>query len=942
MASSSSMGVGADTLITIKVQFNNATSRFKLQLRDLSSHIFEHKLRAHLGIEHSMPITVERYSDSSRCFVTIARTDTSLYKQLYRAAKAKKKLRVRVTVTCQPTTSPPPPPVAAYESPTPVTVEDEPECDQTASEIELTPVAQDEPTQQPAQALDARETAEPQADTPERNTPDTAVAPQSFEGQEDPALVGACRAQAAMREVNLDLDDSARNTEAANLTLANFMRRAYEVRAGMTVAAAISASKTAESSEETDQADQPQSPQRPFTVCCNSCARSVPDVHFHCSICDDGDFDLCRECVNRGIGCYRDGHWLIKRTIVDGEIRASSTHIAPKSMRAVTTPSAAPSPAPAAVSLAEVTKSLEPEEPAPEYRKMGVENLLDWAPALTNRTCNCCVRAFPDADFLHCTSCDDYDLCKGCFEKNRHGHHPKHGFVPVTKDAVFDYPVASRLAPGRNARHNALCDGCDNFIRGIRHKCLDCPDWDYCSDCVKDSSFIHPTHRFVPIYEPLMERSFRAEVRTTHHGISCDGPLCRTRGRKSKYIVGDRYKCAVCHDTDFCANCEASPSNTHNKTHPLLKFRTPVRHVSVTTTGEHEDGHPLPQLGDKFQAPPTEKVVCTKKHAPTEDIAATQVQTVVDVRPSEQSEEQRPNTVGDVQHSNPSQPIAEVKASDAKTTEAEAPAKSAADGELVAVFKWDTIRDGTVMPPNQKFEQTWYIKNEGRVAWPAGCCLRYVGGDYMGALDRNHPAGISELRSAAQSSVCHDATLPGQGFPFTALMRTPDTEGRYISYWRLTAPDGTKFGHKLWCEVVVDAPCETEQPRTEAQLSETAASPPVEPREGVTVSDAEIAAAMLTLSVNEATMHSRMILPTLEHESPFASMHEEGRSGESETASETLAPTSGYEDEFEDCGGQDDWAEESDGGFMTDEEYDILDASDEEFLVEQAKMTGRK
>jgi next to BRCA1 gene 1 protein len=45
MASSSSAVAVADTLIGIKVQFNDATSRFKLPLRDLGSNVFEDKVR---------------------------------------------------------------------------------------------------------------------------------------------------------------------------------------------------------------------------------------------------------------------------------------------------------------------------------------------------------------------------------------------------------------------------------------------------------------------------------------------------------------------------------------------------------------------------------------------------------------------------------------------------------------------------------------------------------------------------------------------------------------------------------------------------------------------------------------------------------------------------------------------------------------------------------
>ncbi|KAF3058473.1 Next to BRCA1 gene 1 protein [Daldinia childiae] len=613
-------------------------------------------------------------------------------------------------------------------------------------------------------------------------------------------------------------------------------------------------------------------PKRQFTVCCNSCDRAVPDAHFHCSTCDDGDFDLCQDCVNQGITCYNEGHWLIKRYIKDGQVNYSTTHIAPKTSRSQT-------------SKAPVILPIRPAENA------------NWAPSprvwdttYNDRTCNCCVQDFPGEDFLHTAP---------------------HATITIY-GTVFDHDVSSLLSPGRNASHNAICDGCDKYVRGVRHKCLDCPDWDYCSECVKNAEFIHPNHRFVTIYEPLTDRAFRSMMRGTHYGICCDGPLCSASRVRSRYIVGVRYKCAVCHDTDFCANCEASPSNTHNKTHPLIKFKTPVRHVSVTTTGEHEDGQRLPTMGDRVRPISINSV--TAAASAHESIAATPVQTVVDVQPTEQQSPKAEETDEVKIKSEVVEP--EVAASIEKKPTSE---------ELIAVFLRDTIADGTVLPPNHTFEQVWIVRNEGTVPWPAGCSVKFVGGDYMGAVDPAHPAGIHELVSASESTVCYNALKPGQEFPFTVLMRTPDREGKVISYWRLTTPDGVKFGHKLWCDVTVQAP--------RAKVA------PVESQDEREVITSPAPASKLA--------ESQMIIPKLEHESPAASIHEKAQSeSELEAETATLAQSvqdsqDSQDDDFEDCGEDDEWAESEDG-FMTDEEYDILDASDEEYLSEQHKSASRK
>lgn len=367
-----------------------------------------------------------------------------------------------------------------------------------------------------------------------------------------------------------------------------------------------------------------------------------------------------------------------------------------------------------------------------------------------------------------------------------------------------------------------------------------------------------------------------------HHGIFCDGPLCKDGNGVQTYIRGDRYKCAVCDDLDFCASCEASPANQHNKTHPLIKFRTPVRNVSVTTMGDHQDGKPMPLMGDRCRR---------SSHKATETVAsqsanaATQVQTVADLKPTE------PKIVAP----------AEVKPEDATEIEAKSVESPVVEKELVAHFVRDVIADGTVLPPKTVFEQTWYLRNGGERAWPAGCSVKFVSGDQMCAVDPDHPASVHELISACESTTCYTEVAPGQEYGFTVLMRTPSRPGNFTSYWRLTGPDGLKFGNRLWCDIKVE-------------------EPKLVVREAPVKSEA---------SVEE----SQMVFPKLEKESPVSSVHEDVAAAVSSVASEA--------DEFEDFIEETADDEETEDGFMTDDEYDILDASDEEYLAEQEKAAKK-
>lgn len=62
-----------------------------------------------------------------------------------------------------------------------------------------------------------------------------------------------------------------------------------------------------------------------FFIDCNNCGRSVVNEHYHCSICESGDYDLCPSCVDSGVTCQGDEHWLIKRFVRDGIVINGTT-----------------------------------------------------------------------------------------------------------------------------------------------------------------------------------------------------------------------------------------------------------------------------------------------------------------------------------------------------------------------------------------------------------------------------------------------------------------------------------------------------------------------------------------------------------------------------------------------------------------------------------------
>ncbi|KAI4960788.1 hypothetical protein J4E86_002413 [Alternaria arbusti] len=726
MAATNNVPVTLDTPIVVKVLFRGQTKKFKLPLKDLGAHVLPDKLRSVLQLEAGEQVVFERYSDSAASYVTLDADKPQVYKTLFRAAKAKLKLRLRATVpgeepVAAPAPTPAPNHVVRHYQPTahPVSTE-------TLTPLGGAPVS---PVIARSPEIKPTESTSPVSPPTTVDANGEAPVPQAF---------------------------TARQSFFNNLATANY-------NSGLAFRPKPSNACTS------------------WVVYCNNCNEPMEDEHFHCSVCDGGDYDLCPACVDNGIHCPGSGHWMVKRFVKNGSVVNSTTQrIAPKVKADAEEPQQQEIPGAFTDEKQSVTYEEEP-----------------------TRTCNCCVKVLPEKEFVTCVPCEDYDLCLTCHVSNKHGHHPGHTFKPATSETVLPTLADFLCNSGRNVRHNAVCDGCDKFIYGVRHKCLNCPDWDYCSDCLKNAKFIHPRHRFVPIYEPLAEPLNSAN---RHYGIYCDGPLCKDKENLS-YIDGVRYKCAVCHDTDFCQNCEAHPSNKHNHTHPLIKFQTPVRSVSVTTLNDDKQRKSMARLGDRM---------CDRRSTSTETApvapstnAATQVQTIVDVKPSAEPQAKKEkiairdllvDSVEPVQEK-PAAPV-QVKAP-VKTEAIPIPRSETATEGLDAHFIRDTIIDGSKICAGHQFVQVWTLRNPGPNAWPRGCSVRHVGGDNMLNIDNTRPLSHVELAEASESNVLGHTVEAGEEAQFRVLMKAPQREGTAISYWRLKTPEGMPFGHRLWCDIAV-------------------------------------------------------------------------------------------------------------------------------------------
>lgn len=291
-----------------------------------------------LNIPSSQTTVFERYSDSSSSFITLDSSIPSVYKQLYRAAKAKQKLKIRVTATDKLATKPIEMPKSAsvgqdrlptrsYVHPyisDPVKAEND-----LLEESRIDSYVRKNYPSAATLVPSVKSSSESQHEEADGTTSKPSKPyywPISENGGFSDATKTAFQkkdnATAAAKEA---LADNAFETEEA-------VPRFFSAKNDFT--AVDDHSNIAEALDSMRQAsarDCCSVPSNSFTICCNNCDKPIPDAHWHCSICERGDFDLCQDCVEKGCLCDSENHWLIKRFVKGGKVINSTTEtIAPK------------------------------------------------------------------------------------------------------------------------------------------------------------------------------------------------------------------------------------------------------------------------------------------------------------------------------------------------------------------------------------------------------------------------------------------------------------------------------------------------------------------------------------------------------------------------------------------------------------------------------------
>lgn len=169
-----------------------------------------------------------------------------------------------------------------------------------------------------------------------------------------------------------------------------------------------------------------------------------------------------------------------------------------------------------------------------------------------------------------CVTCDNYDLCEACYDKNlenqkteddEHYHDVNHEWI------AYEQP---KLAAGLPAHLDSKCNACfQKPIIGVCFKCSECTHFSLCQNCF----FIKDSIAFKNLRGHKSDHNFEMFIEASNDKKNYQCHWCELS------FNNNIYKCENCFNFYFCEKCFIKRENyttnmatTHKKYHKFIKL----------------------------------------------------------------------------------------------------------------------------------------------------------------------------------------------------------------------------------------------------------------------------------------------------------------------------------------------------------------------------------
>ncbi|KAF9245874.1 hypothetical protein BU15DRAFT_40794 [Melanogaster broomeanus] len=571
-------------------------------------------------------------------------------------------------------------------------------------------------------------------------------------------------------------------------------------------------------------------------VICDSCNETITGVRHKCLDCPD--YDLCTTCIESGATEKHDPFHEFFDIDTPGRVYVH-TVFSGDGHRNGTSSNEHPSPN-------RVTSHHAPVAGVPRREADRPANTT----VRHSATCNLCDSAIVGERFVSVTSIRATlvsslsFLLFGCRQLLTDGHsritpeqHPNHGFVKVSKPE--DLMMRNSL-PHYLAAHLAVCNSCQQTIRGARYKCLhpSCPDFDLCSDCEALPIPVHPPNHpmlkmrtpdtVIPTVCRMGQTKLVDESASRRSGSPAVHPSSRAIPPVSPELMPAPVSVSASPPQPTEATMESKASVTQPLKEFLSLFGSPMDGaVEVAPTSIDDGPSNLVDTAIPPGSPPSIHSTLDIFHqlwprVNQEMKHLSQTQALIDadcaisagetyaVEP--QAAEDSPVVeeaflAKSVTHSVPerdsSSPVSSSKLlavlhSDYRTPSLMSsgvldPQLSSQPPSLSSAFMADTtVPDGQIFPPGAEFVKSWHLINNGKLPWPATTELQFVAGEMF----------ASEHSVELKAKV--GFVYPGEDLDiWTEDLKAPEVPGRYVGYWRLSDGQGNFFGSSMWIDLTV-------------------------------------------------------------------------------------------------------------------------------------------